>query len=64
MIKLSDVLSVGDTIRIEGGESTNFKQKVISMEINGEKVKKANKGKQIGVKVKEKVRDGYKVFKI
>jgi putative protease len=64
VIKLSDALSVGEAIRIEGGESTNFKQKVVSMEINGEKVKKAPKGKQVGVKVKEKVRDGYKVFKV
>jgi U32 family peptidase len=64
VIKLSDVLAVGDTIRIEGGENTDFKQKVSSMELNGEKIKKAKKGQQIGVKIKEKARDGYKVYKI
>ena len=63
-IKLSDNLSVGDTIRIAGGESTDFKQKIASMELNGEKMKKAKKGKTIGIKIKERARDGYKVFKV
>ena len=63
-IKLSDNLSVGDTIRVVGGENTDFKQKIVSMEIKGEKVKKAKKGKEVGVKVKERAREGYKVFKV
>ncbi len=63
-IKLSDNLSVGDTIRVVGGENTDFKQKIVSMEIKGEKVRKAKKGKEVGVKVKEKAREGYKVFKV
>ena len=64
VIKLSDAASVGDTVRIKGGQETDFKQKIVSMEINGEKVKKAKKGQQVGIKVKEKARDGYLVFKI
>jgi len=64
VVKLSDVLSVGDTIRVEGGESTDFKQKIVSMEVNGEKVKKGKKGQQIGIRVKDRAREGYKVFKI
>lgn len=63
-IKLSDNLSIGDTIRIVGGESTDFKQKIVSMEFMGEKLKKAKKGKEIGIKVKDRAREGYKVFKI
>jgi putative protease len=63
-IKLTDDLSVGDTIRIIGGENTDFKQKIVSMEIKGEKVKKAKRGKEVGIKVKERAREGYKVFKI
>jgi putative protease len=63
-IKLADNLSVGDKIRIVGGENTDFKQKIASMEIKGEKVKKAKKGKEVGIKVKEKAREGYKVFKV
>jgi len=64
VVKLSDELKVGDTIRIVGGESTDFKQKIVSMEIDGEKIKKAKKGKVIGIKVKERAREGYKIFKI
>ncbi len=64
VVKLSDVLSVGDTIRIEGGEGTDFKQKVVSMEIDGKKIKRAKKGTEVGIKVKEKARDGYRVFKV
>lgn len=63
-IKLTDNLSIGDTIRIVGGEKTDFEQKVVSMEVNGEKLKKAKKGKEVGIKVKNRAREGYKVFKV
>jgi len=63
-IKLTDTLSVGDTIRIEGGENTDFKQKIVSMQFMGEKIKKAKPKQEVGIKVKEKAREGYKVFKI
>lgn len=64
VIKLSDNLSVGDTIRIAGGESTDFNQTVESMEVEHEKIDKAKKGDEVGLKVKEKVREGYKVYKL
>jgi len=64
VVKLSDNLSVGETIRIVGGENTDFKQKIASMELDGEKIKKAKKGKQIGIRVKDRAREGYKVFKV
>ena len=62
-IKLDKGLKVGDTIRIEGGE-TDFEQAVDSMQIQREEIKAAKKGDEIGLKVKEKVRKGYKVFKV
>jgi putative protease len=64
VVKVSDILSIGDMIRIKGGRKTDFKQKIVSMEINGQKIKKAKKGQEIGIKVKEKAREGYLVFKI
>lgn len=63
-IKLSDVVSVGDTVRIAGGEDTDFKQKIASMQFKHEKIKKGKKGQEIGIKVKDRVREGYKVFKV
>ena len=62
-IKLRVGLKVGDTIRIVGGE-VDFKQPVKGMQIDHKKVKTAKKGDEIGVKVGEKVRQGYRVFKI
>jgi len=57
-------LKVGDTLRVEGGEATDFTQEVGSMEVNHQKIKTAKKGDEFGLKVKEKVREGYKVYKI
>jgi putative protease len=62
-ITLKDTLSQGDTIRIEGGGKF-FSQEVDSMQIEHEQVKKAKKGEDVGFKVKQKVREGYRVFKV
>ena len=64
VIKLSKPLSAGDEIRIIGGENTDFEQTVDSMEVDHEKIKKAKKGDEVGLKIKDKVREGYKVYKI
>ncbi len=63
VIELSDALQVGDTIRIVGGE-TDFTQKIESMQIEHEKIEKAKAGDPIGLKVEQKVREGYKVYKL
>ncbi len=64
VIGLDAPLKVGDTIRIAGGEATDFTQAVDSMEVEHEKIEKAKKGDEVGLKVKERVRDGYKVYKL
>jgi putative protease len=63
VIDLSDTLKVGDNIRIVGGE-TDFTQNVDSMEIEREKVQEAKAGDSVGLKVGQKVREGYKVYKL
>ncbi len=62
-IKLTAGLKSGDKIRIVGGE-TDAKETVKSIQIQHDKVEKAKKGDEIGIKVKAKVRKGYKVFKV
>ena len=62
-IKLSGKLKVGDKIKIKGGE-TEFEQKVQSMQLNREDVKEGKSGEEVGIIVSQKVRKGYKVFKI
>lgn len=63
VVKLSAPLAEGDKIRITGGEDTDFEQEVESIEADHKKIKKAKKGAEIGLKVKDKVREGYKVYK-
>lgn len=62
-IKLEKPLKKGDKIKIVGGE-VDFEQEVASMQIHNKDVEKAKKGDEIGIKVNEKVRKGYKVFKV
>ena len=62
-IKLSKSLEQGDQIHFVGGEKTNFKQKVISLEINHKRIKKAPKGSEVGIKVRQVVREGYRVYR-
>ena len=61
-VTLKDTLSQGDTIRVEGG-GKSFTQQIDSMEIEHEKVAKAKKGKDVGFKVNQKVREGYRVYR-
>jgi putative protease len=64
VIKLLDKLKVGETIRIVGGEATDFTQTVESMEVDHQKIKAAKKGDEVGLKVGQRVREGYKVYKV
>jgi len=61
IVDLLETLKVGDTIRIVGGE-VDFTQEIESMEVNHEKIKSAKKGDSVGIKVAEKVKDGYQVY--
>lgn len=63
VIELSDELKEGENIRVVGGD-TDFEQVVGSMEVEHDKVEKAKKGDSVGLKVSERVRDGYRVYKI
>lgn len=63
VIDLSDKLEAGNEIRVIGGE-TDFTQKVESMEVEHKKVEKAKKGDSVGIKIAQKVREGYKVYKL
>ncbi len=62
IIELSDNLKTGDTIRIVGGQ-TDFNQEVGSMEIDHQKVAEGKPGDSVGLKVEQKVREGYKAYK-
>ena len=59
--KLKAPLQVGDTIHVKG-HTTDFTQRVDSMQIEHRSVAKAGKGAEIGIKVKAKVRAGDAVY--
>jgi len=61
VIELIDVLKVGQTIHIKGA-TTDFTQKVDSMQIEHVGVKEAKKGESIGMKVQDHVREHDQVF--
>jgi|TARA_Y100000310_G_C20338996_1_gene648890 putative protease len=60
-IKLSGKLKVGDKINIKGS-TTDFEQKIASMQVEKKDVKTTKKGDHIGIKVSERVRVNDKVF--
>ena len=61
IIKLSSVIKTGDTIALKGA-TTDFSQVVDSLQIDKESIQKAGAGKEVALKVKEKVRENDKVF--
>jgi hypothetical protein len=61
-VKLKVGLKNGDKIRVVGG-NVDFEQKVDSMQIQHKVVLEAKKGDDVGIKIKEKVRKDYKIYK-
>ncbi len=56
-------LKVGDNISIEGN-TTDFSQKVESIQMDHGPIEVAKKGDEVGIKVKEKAREHDAVYKI
>lgn len=54
-------IKIGDTLRFKGS-TTDFEQKIESMQIDRVPVQSAKAGQSIGIKVKERVRPNDKVF--
>ena len=63
IIALTDVLKVGDKIRIKG-HASDFIQDVTSMQIEHVDVTEAKAGDAVGVKVSQKVHQHDKVYKV
>ena len=62
-LTLTEHLRVGDTIHILG-HSTDFKQKVTSLQIEHQSVEEARPGDDVGLRVLQKVHAQDKVFKL
>ncbi len=63
IIKFNKAVPVGAMLHYKGA-TTDFKKVAGSMQFNHKEVKKALKGKQIGIKVPKRVREGDEVFEV
>ena len=62
VIKLKAILSVGDTVKFKG-HTTDFTQKVVSIQIDRVPIDAAKAGQEIGMLVKSRVRQHDVVYK-
>lgn len=63
VVALNNALASGDKIKI-GKDENFFEQEVKSMQVEHQKLEKAKKGQEIGLKVKKEVKEGDLVFKV
>ncbi len=64
VVMLSGSLDVGDNILIERSDGSTFEQSVNSMQIDRNEIKNASSGQDIGMKVKEEVKEEKTVYKL
>jgi putative protease len=58
-----DVVRVGDTIHVKG-HTSDFTQKIDSMQIDNQAVGEATVGQSVGLRIKEHAREHDQVFKV
>lgn len=63
VLELIGEIKVGEAIRIYG-RTTNFTQRVGSMEIEHQKIQSAGPGAEVAIKVIEPVREGDIIYKV
>lgn len=61
VVKFNRKVKVGDEVHFKGA-TTDFKQKLASMQFDHKEVDEAGKGKEVGIKVDDRVRSGDEVF--
>jgi len=59
----SGSINTGDVVRYKG-HTTDFTQEVTSMEVDNKPVQEAQVGDLVGIKVKERVRENDKVYRV
>ncbi|MCL5024199.1 MAG: translation elongation factor-like protein [Nitrospirae bacterium] len=62
-VVLEGELAVGETIHVRG-HSTDLTQKVESIQLEHESISRARKGQDVGIKVKDHVREHDVVYKV
>ena len=63
VIRLSDDLKVGETVKFVHGEN-EFTQTIDSMEIDHKKIQSAGRGEDVAMKVEQKTREGARIYRV
>jgi len=63
VVELSADLAKGDRIKFVRGNEDLFEQTVESMQVEHNQIESASKGKTVGLKVEQPVREGAEIFK-
>ena len=63
IVKFNTTVKIGEMVRFLGA-TTDFEQKIGSMQFDHEDIKEAKKKQEVGIKVENKVRPSDKVFKV
>jgi len=61
IVKFNKLISVGAKLKFKGA-TTDFEEVVKSMQFDHKEIDKAKKGQEVGIKVKDKVREGDMIF--
>ncbi|MDE2001703.1 MAG: translation elongation factor-like protein [Patescibacteria group bacterium] len=61
IMKFNKEIAVGARVAVQGA-TTDFELDIASLQLDHKAVAKAPKGKEVGVKVKKKVREGDRVY--
>lgn len=62
IVKCKEPLKVGDTLRFFGA-TTDFKEKVGSMQYDHKDISESRKNQEVGIKVSDKVREGDEAYR-
>lgn len=61
IVKFNTKVEVGEEIRFKGA-TTDFSEKISSMQYDHKPISSAKKGQEVGIKISKKVREGDDVF--
>jgi hypothetical protein len=64
VVELDGGLAKGDEIKFVRGGEDLFKQKVLEMQVEHDKLESAGKGQVIGLKTEQEVKEGAEVYKV
>ena len=59
----SGTIKIGDVLKYQG-HTTEFTEEVLSMELDNQPLEEAKLGDLVGIKVKDRVRENDKVYKV